>query len=39
MDEVLTHALVLDEGESLFKKSDIPLEMSSEEADKTRPLI
>ena len=39
MDEVLSHAMVLDEGESLFKKSDIPLEMTSEEADKTRPLI
>jgi ATP-dependent Lon protease len=39
MDEVLSHSMVLDEGESLFRKSDIPLSISSEEPDKQRPLI
>ena len=39
MDEVLSHSMALDEGESLFRKSDIPLSVSSEEPDKQRPLI
>jgi len=34
MDEVLNHALILDEGDTLFKEDDIPFEMISEEADK-----
>jgi ATP-dependent Lon protease len=36
MDEVLTHAMILDDGESLFKKSDIPLEVGAEETQKPR---
>jgi ATP-dependent Lon protease len=34
MDEVLNHALILDEGETLFKEDDIPFEMIPNEADK-----
>ncbi|MES0446779.1 MAG: endopeptidase La, partial [Desulfobacterales bacterium] len=34
MDEVLNHALILDEGETLFKEDDIPFEMISKEADQ-----
>ena len=30
MDEVLTHALIVGEGESLFKKVDLPLAMAAE---------
>jgi ATP-dependent Lon protease len=30
MDEVLSHAMIFAEGESLFKKSDIPLEITAE---------
>jgi ATP-dependent Lon protease len=36
MDEVLSHAMILDDGESLFKKSDIPLEVSTEETQEPR---
>ncbi len=36
MDEVLSHAMILDDGESLFKKSDIRLEVSSEETQEPR---
>jgi ATP-dependent Lon protease len=36
MDEVLSHAMILDDGESLFKKSDIPLEVSAEETQEPR---
>jgi ATP-dependent Lon protease len=32
MDEVLSHAMIFAEGESLFKKSDIPLEITAEKA-------
>ncbi len=32
MDEVLTHSLIVAEGESLFKGIDIPLELTTEEA-------
>jgi len=39
MDEVLSYALIMDKGESLFRKIDIPLEMSTEEHSKDRPLI
>ena len=34
MDEVLNHALILDEGDTLFKGDDISFEMISKEADK-----
>ena len=34
MDEVLNHALILDEGDTLFKEDDIPFEMISKEADQ-----
>jgi len=34
MDEVLSHALIVREGESLFKKVDIPLQMPEEKASK-----
>ncbi|MGE5256573.1 MAG: endopeptidase La [Hyphomicrobiales bacterium] len=34
MDEVLSHALIVREGESLFKKVDIPLQMPEEKAAK-----
>ena len=34
IDEVLNHALILDEGDTLFKEDDIPFEMISKEADK-----
>jgi ATP-dependent Lon protease len=33
MDEVLTHALIFKEGESLFKKNDIPYEVMAQEAE------
>ena len=39
MDEVLTHALITQEGESLFKNSGIPIEMPTEESTTDRPLI
>ncbi|MGD2099790.1 MAG: endopeptidase La [Desulfobacterales bacterium] len=40
MDEVLTHALILDDGHRLFKNLDIPLEITSEEAaEKPKNLI
>ena len=31
MDEVLSHALILGEGEYLFKKADMPIEIAEEE--------
>ena len=34
MDEVLTHALILSEGESLFKNVDIPLGMTAEKNEE-----
>ncbi len=34
MDEVLNHALILDEGDTLFKGDDISFEMISKEADQ-----
>ena len=34
MDEVLNHALILDEGDTLFKGDDISFEMIPKEADK-----
>jgi ATP-dependent Lon protease len=39
MDEVLSHALILDEGHSLFRKVDIPLEIASGETQKPSSLI
>ncbi len=39
MDEVLTHALILGEGEKLFKASDISLEISAKDQEKRPPLI
>jgi len=39
MDEVLSHALILGEGEKLFKESDISLEISAEDQEKRPPLI
>jgi len=39
MDEVLTHALILDEGDSLFRKVDIPFEMTVENSEEPRRLV
>jgi ATP-dependent Lon protease len=39
MDEVLSHALILNEGESVFKKNDIPFRMESDEKEERPPLI
>jgi len=39
MDEVLSHALILDEGDTIFKNVDIPLEITSEEAQQPKNLV
>ena len=39
MDEVLSHAIILDEGETLFKKVDIPFEMTVENPEEPRRLV
>ncbi|MGD9300571.1 MAG: endopeptidase La [Desulfobacterales bacterium] len=39
MDEVLTHALILDEGDILFQKVDIPFEMTVENSEEPRRLV
>jgi ATP-dependent Lon protease len=39
MDEVLSHSLILDDGESIFKNLDIPLEINPEGAEKPSSLI
>ena len=39
MDEVLGHALILDEGDSIFRKIDIPLEMTAEKSEEPRHLV
>jgi ATP-dependent Lon protease len=39
MDEVLTHALILDEGDSLFQKVDIPFEITVESSEEPRRLV
>jgi len=39
MDEVLTHALILDEGDSLFRKVDIPFEMTVGNPEEPRRLV
>jgi ATP-dependent Lon protease len=39
MDEVLSHALILNEGECLFKGNDIPLGINPEKTEVRAPLI
>ncbi len=39
MDEVLTHGLILDEGDTLFQKVDIPFEMTVENSEEPRRLV
>ena len=39
MDEVLTHTLILDEGDTLFKNVDIPFEMNKEKPDNPQQLV
>ncbi len=40
MDEVLSHALLLDEGDKLFKELDMPIQMMPEEVEeKPRPAL
>jgi ATP-dependent Lon protease len=39
MDEVLTHALILDEGDTLFKNVDIPFEMNTEKPQDPKQLV
>ena len=39
MDEVLSHALILDDGNTIFKNVDIQLEITPEEAEKPKNLI
>jgi hypothetical protein len=33
MDEVLSHALIVGEGENLFRKADLPYEVMSKEIE------
>ncbi len=39
MDEVLTHAMILEGGASLFKKLDIPFEINAEKPEEPRRLV
>jgi ATP-dependent Lon protease len=39
MDEVLTHALILDESDTLFQKVDIPFEMTVDNSEEPRRLV
>jgi ATP-dependent Lon protease len=39
MDEVLSYALVQEEGDVLFKKVDIPFEIAAENSGESRPLV
>ena len=39
MDEVLSHALILGNGSTIFRNVDIPLEITPEEAEKPQNLI
>ncbi|MFH1102783.1 MAG: endopeptidase La [Pseudomonadota bacterium] len=39
MDEVLSHALILNKGESIFKENDISFKMKIEEAKEERPSL
>jgi hypothetical protein len=34
MDEVLSHALIVGEGECLFKKADLPYEVMAKDIEK-----
>jgi hypothetical protein len=37
MDEVLPHALILDEGDSLFKKHDMAFDILPKDTDQDQP--
>jgi ATP-dependent Lon protease len=39
MDEVLTHAVILDDGDTLFKNVDIPFEMNTEKPKDPKQLV
>jgi len=39
MDEVLTHAMVMNEGDTLFRKVDIPFDMATEKSEEPRQLV
>jgi ATP-dependent Lon protease len=39
MDEVLTHALILDDGDTLFKSVDIPFEMNTDKPKDPKQLV
>jgi hypothetical protein len=39
MDEVLSHALILGDGTTIFKNVDIPLEITTQETEKPQNLI
>ncbi|CAB1063948.1 ATP-dependent protease La (EC Type I [Olavius sp. associated proteobacterium Delta 1] len=39
MDEVLTHAMILDDGDTLFKNVDIPFEMNTEKPKDPKQLV
>jgi len=39
MDEVLTHGLILDDGDTLFKNVDIPFEMNTEKPKDPKQLV
>jgi ATP-dependent Lon protease len=39
MDEVLSYALIQEEGDILFKKVDIPFEIAAENSGESRPLV
>ena len=39
MDEVLSYALIQEEGDVLFKKVDIPFEIAAENSGESRPLV
>jgi len=39
MDEVLTHAMILDDGDTLFKSVDIPFEMNTEKPNDPKQLV
>ena len=39
MDEVLTHSMVMHDGDTLFRKVDIPFEMTSDNPEESRQLM
>jgi len=39
MDEVLTHAMIVDDGDTLFKKVDIPFEMNTDKPKDPKQLV